>query len=566
MLDARMRSLHRAKIAATVAVLALLPEWGAAGDVPVICCSATFATSRPSAEEQLLRQHGVMPDAPGLRRYLAAIEPCPDRLALVRDLVEQLGAPGHGARTVATRALFMELSRQPHLTRGELAQALAQEDEEVRHRAAGLLLRVDEVADEVLLAAMRVIEQRQIKGLAEEILAAMPYCDNEYLRDAARSALLTTVGYRDASLLRAMIAEREAVEVRLVAIAALERAIGPESQADLVPLLGDSQESVRLAAAAAAANYQPRTAVSVAAPLLESDDEAIRAGAAALLREMTGRHFGYTAFDAAPQRAAATANWNQWIADHADTAVWQLPLGPIHVHQQRVVVCTFNPFRVKEVALHGENLFDSNVADSACGAVRLPNGRRVLADWGSKSLIFLDAHGRREYAVDLPGTPNGLDLLDNGNLLVPLFHEKSLVEITPAGETVWHVELEGRPTDARRLPGGGTLVALNSNDRIIEINRRGDVVWSIDDCRSPESARRLKNGNTLVAMRLGVKEYDPSGAEVWSLEELSSPYDAVLLDNGNILVGHAGGLREVDRRGQMVREFPVGTVRRIFYY
>jgi len=566
MFDAGMRSKFRANATVAVAVFFLLPEWSAAGDVPIVPCSVQRQSPAASQAEQLLRQPGVMPDAPGLRRYLAAIEPSEAVRAEVQRLVKQLGHRSYGRRIHATRALYTELSRQPHLTRVELTKALANDDAEVRHRAAALLLRVDRAAQHLLLAAMQVIKHREIKGLAAEVLTALPYCDNEHLKDAAQQAMLVTVRRDDQPMLRALATHSETNDARLIAILALERAGGAAAQADLVPLLSDANESVRLAAAQALVNYRPHEVLAVVATLLESEDQAVRGSAATLLRTLTGQQFGFTSFDAEAHRAESVKSWKQWIANHADAAPLRIPMAPLAQRKERALVCTFNPFRVKEVGLHGENLFDSDIADSACGAVRLPSGRKVFADWGSKSLIFLDASGRREYAVDLPGTPNGLDLLDNGNLLVPLFHEKSLVEISPSGQTVWQIELEGRPTDARRLENGGTLVALNSNDRIIEINREGEIVWSIDDVRSPESARRLKNGNTLVAMRLGVKEYNPAGEEVWSLEDLSSPYDAVLLDNGNLLIGHAGGLREVNREGQLIREFPLGTVRRIFYY
>jgi hypothetical protein len=53
---------------------------------------------------------------------------------------------------------------------------------------------------------------------------------------------------------------------------------------------------------------------------------------------------------------------------------------------------------------------------------------------------------------------------------------------------------------------------------------------------------------------------------VWSARDLPSAYDAVELDNGHVLAAYARGLREIDRAGKVVREYPVGKVRRICLY
>jgi hypothetical protein len=63
-----------------------------------------------------------------------------------------------------------------------------------------------------------------------------------------------------------------------------------------------------------------------------------------------------------------------------------------------------------------------------------------------------------------------------------------------------------------------------------------------------------------------VLEYDRAGKLVWSARDLPSAYDALELDNGHVLVAYARGLREIDRAGKLVREYPVGKVRRICLY
>ena len=95
-----------------------------------------------------------------------------------------------------------------------------------------------------------------------------------------------------------------------------------------------------------------------------------------------------------------------------------------------------------------------------------------------------------------------------------------------------------------------------------------ETVTTTMNTPSPESVRRLTSGNTLVASSGSgqVLEYDRAGQLVWSARDLPSAYDAVELDSGHVLVAYARGLREIDRAGKVVREYPVGKVRRICLY
>ncbi len=235
---------------------------------------------------------------------------------------------------------------------------------------------------------------------------------------------------------------------------------------------------------------------------------------------------------------------------------------------ERLLPCLFHPYRIVEVDFQGKQLFRSNEAvRSACGCEGLPGGRRFFADYHGGSVIEMDAKGQVIRSFEMSGGPNSLQRLPNGNLVVALCSGHEVVELQADGKEVWRVAVDGDPTDARRLENGRTLVALYTPARVVEVDRDGKVVWEIPQVSSPESARRLASGNTLVASSKGeVLEFSPAGKVVWSVRNVPKAYDALELPSGNVLIGYESGLREVTRAGNIVRELPVGTVRRIACY
>src|SRR5690606_20367806 len=112
-------------------------------------------------------------------------------------------------------------------------------------------------AARVLHAAMQTIDERDLKGLAEPVLAALPVCKEEYLQQAARKALQATSRPEDVELLlRALASEHR--QTRIAGIETLPRVIGVKAVADLQPLLEDKDDFVSITAAVALANLGER--------------------------------------------------------------------------------------------------------------------------------------------------------------------------------------------------------------------------------------------------------------------------------------------------------------------
>jgi hypothetical protein len=356
--------------------------------------------------------------------------------------------------------------------------------------------------------------------------------------------------------------------LRAAALTALERLLGGKSADEARAGLKDRDERVRLAAARALGAHAPREALGPLVELLEADALPVRADAAAGLAAMTGRPPDFAAYDPADRRKEAVARWRAWRKEHGETAKLTPLPRDLRPAPTRLLLCLFSPNRVVELDLAGKEVFAAEGMAAACGCAGLADGRRFFADWGTRELVEMDRAGKVTARGKLPGTPNSLDRLPDGHTLIGLFDVREVCELKPDGDVAWRARVDGAPTDARRLADGHTLVALFNVDRLVELDRDGKVVWQVEKVPSPESARRLASGNTLTASsRTGqVLEYSPAGKLVWSVKDLPSAYDALELENGHILVGYLRGLREIDRDGKLIREFPVGTVRRICRY
>jgi hypothetical protein len=517
----------------------------------------------PGADGQrLLLKYGVTPDAAGLRAYFRALRPAEARKE-VAALIVKLGSEDFDERETATRRLTLLAL----VAEAELKEAAANPDAEVSRRAALALAALEADSVPLFQAALRSAAALRPEGLAGELLAVLPGLRRDSQRRAVEETVWKISRPADAAAFRKGLADPDPT-VRAAALTALERLAGAGAADDARAALKDRDARVRLAAAGALARQAPREPLGPLVDLLDADEASVRVEAAALLNALTGRRLEYSPHDTPPGRKAGAARWRDWVKENGATATLTPPPRDLRPAPSRLLLCQFEPFRVRELDLEGKVLFESKAAGSACGCDSLPDGRRFLADWGTGAVIELDNAGKVTRRLPVGGNLNSLERQPDGNLLVSVYQERTVVELKPDGTDAWRVKVEGTPTDARRLEGGRTLVALFDRGRLVELDRDGKVLWKVEGVPSPESARRLASGNTLVASsgRGQVLEYDRAGKLVWSARALPSAYDAVELDNGHVLAAYARGLREIDRAGTVVREFPVGKVRRICLY
>ncbi|MHC4223575.1 MAG: hypothetical protein ACYSUN_06275 [Planctomycetota bacterium] len=163
----------------------------------LLCTAVARAGDLPG--EAALRRHGIRPEAASISAHLRSLYAIEGTQAELEELVQELGSRDHALRDLSARRLAgMGTSAVPALRR-----ATHSSDPEARRHANRLLaLALQEVDPSLLYACFRAIESRRISGLTRDILIATLYCEEEYLRVAARRALGVTCGPQDAGILR----------------------------------------------------------------------------------------------------------------------------------------------------------------------------------------------------------------------------------------------------------------------------------------------------------------------------------------------------------------------------
>lgn len=172
-----------------------------------------------SPEDSLLSGHGVKVTVAGLRDFLTSLQGGPvERPETIRRLIAQLGSDQFAQREAASAKLLA----LPVAPVKELTAALDHPDAEIGLRARTILDRVGRrvPASALLFAALLVIRDRELNGLAAEVLLAVPLCDSQPLRTAAAQAMRATVRREDRPLLEREFAH-DNVHVQAIAAAGL---------------------------------------------------------------------------------------------------------------------------------------------------------------------------------------------------------------------------------------------------------------------------------------------------------------------------------------------------------
>jgi len=520
----------------------------------VLCVAAAGAVradeAPPDADAEALAARGISPDAEGIATYLRRLAGRDADAKLVDELIELLGHNDYRRREQATQKLLA----MPMLPEPALRRATQSDDMEVRCRAEYILAQAAQRTEQpTLLAALRTVRRRRLKGLAAAILKTVEQFPDEAVIEAAEGATAATVGAEDRAALEAA-AKTGPAPVRAAAAAGLGGLAGEAAPA-LRALLADPADRVRLAAARALANAGDRACLSALAELLESEEFPIRMHGAIILRAVTAREFGFSPYAEAEQRRQAAAAWRQWIQTDGKDAKLHFPLAEAMGQLGRTLLCDPQQQIVLEVDAAGKETFQVKAGPSPWAVQQLPDGNVLVGVYGQREVFVVDRKGQTVWKKsELPGGPMSVERLANGNVLAALSDSNQVVEIDPQGRIAWQVEVPGRPADARRLPNGRTLVAPHRANRVVEVDQAGKVVWSIDDLPDPQRVQPLPSGNVLILLTGAgaVAEYDRQGKQVWSRDGFQVPVDAHRLPGGNTLVIDGRGAWEVDPAGKVV--------------
>lgn len=525
-------------------------------------CPATAAEPSPQLEQ--LAKYDLQPTAESLGAYLASLHPSPQQRQALVALTQQLGSPDFNARETAARQLQQQAAGVSEI----LLAATASDNPEIRWRAKQVLLATEREGQNLLHAVFATIEHERLRGLCPQLLGALPYCREEYLRVAARKALAASALPEEEPLLRESLQAQDA-HTRIAALATLARVFPRNVESDALRLLQDSDERVQVAAARELANRGRREALAALVQLLESPEIAVRIEAIGVLRAVAREQHNFTPYESAEKRAAAVADWKRWLAERGATAPLIFPLAAAPLDLGRLLVCDHGQNKLLEFDSTGKEIWQKSVALQPWACAGLPNGHRLVGSYNERSIVEFDDAGREVWRIDsLPGGPMGIERLANGNTLVACADALQVIEVAPDKSTVWKVQLAGRPVEAHRLGDGRTLVALQNEQRVVEVDSTGKVVWEIHNIGMVFSAQRLDSGTTLVACigRPEVCEYDRAGQVVWSRGAFSNPYYVQRLANNNTLVVDASGITEIDHSGKSVRRIEMPNLSRACRY
>ncbi len=244
-------------------------------------------------------------------------------------------------------------------------------------------------------------------------------------------------------------------EVRIAAILGLGKALGKNSVTDLHPLLDDSQDRIKLAAARAVADFGDRKCLSPLLRLLSSEEINVRSSAAGALRGLSGKHFGFAAYDTPKKHSAAATKWKTWIANEGQTAKLSFPLKLFGAHSHL-------------------------------------GGNTLLAFGYANKVVEYDPSGKEvwSYNKNLGGAWSA-EKMANGNVLIAAHSQSRVVEVDPQGNVVWEYSAQG--LNAKPLANGNVLIAkqegggrskLPATRRSFGNTRPRDIAATSTDCKT----------------------------------------------------------------------------------
>ncbi len=229
---------------------------------------APAQTSRPDlADEQTLKEAGLSPDGTALLAFFRARSRSDIDSDRLRVLLRQFAADNDDERSLAT-AEFLGLGPLAVPTLRQAANDLNQPD--LARRAAHCLEWIEGPSHSKLpAAAAQVVARCKPAGVAEALLAYLPFADNPDVLRAVTDALAAVAapgGHPDPALVRGLT---DPVAVRrVVAGIALCRAAPPDSVPAVRKLLKDSAPGVRLRGAMALAEANDAEAIPILIDLL----------------------------------------------------------------------------------------------------------------------------------------------------------------------------------------------------------------------------------------------------------------------------------------------------------
>ncbi len=300
----------------------------------------TSAMPVPETPDQLLERHGLRSDSALLRYFqeLSASAYGPE------EWIAALGHDSFRVRENATQQLtFYPLS--PTL-RETLKTLTGSPDPEIRLRAEKILAENNPKDPHRLLDAVCSHMQTRsepLPGLTEPLLTLLQQSAYESRHGKLQRLLAQNLFVDDLPLLSAAL-PKSPPPLRLELLTLIDTHWPDKAVDTLSPLLSDADDAFRFECAILLLNRRHLPALNTLSDLLTSNDENLRKGAIALLRQCSGQEFAYDPLANEANRADTAARWKAWSQEQSDPGLLQLPVlfASASLNEGLVLHLTFN--------------------------------------------------------------------------------------------------------------------------------------------------------------------------------------------------------------------------------
>jgi hypothetical protein len=290
-----------------------------------------------SIEEVLLQEARVGTNDESLLKYLQRLSPSDEDLLDPDRLIRQLSAPAYQQREDAQRRL---IALGP-VALPALQPATKNADSEVARRAKVCAERIERTADQLPLAAVRLLLRRKAVGAAEAFLRYLPYSADPEVEEEVYYGLEKLVGPsgRGCPALAAALNDRLPAR-RAVAGCLLGRIGDAEQRAAVRKLLADASPVVRLRAAQGLLAAADGASLPALVQLLDEPSAEIAWQAEELLHWVAGKEAPAVAVGAATagERKACRAAWEGWLSRCATGVNWAQVGAQVHAPRLLLVM------------------------------------------------------------------------------------------------------------------------------------------------------------------------------------------------------------------------------------
>jgi len=516
----------------------------------VVLALPLSAQENPYAENyfRMLTDRGIATDAAGLRGFLESHIPGPEDSMRLAEHLADLGNDDYGKRESAMQAL---LARPPR-SLDDLDQLARGSDPEVRWRAKLILDSLRQPGNDLLYAALIVVNSRKVTGLADVVLGVAPLCTSDSMQLAMSKALVSTATESDGPILRKNLTSEDP-RVRTACLTALIATQGEAAAADVLPLLEDMSDLVRFDAATQLLRFKRAESLKTLGQLLLSEQLTVRNRSIHALRSNLKVSLPYSGYEPAEDRARHAAEWQKTIEANLEekpgtpktTSSVPLPFSPQLVLQSPrlrsliligqdgslqtkdsdrtggrttaldngnlLVVHPDSPF-VRETDLELKTIWQSKALDERpVLAARRKDGATLVATMEG-SLIEINASGDMIRKAEI-GVVVDFEALPNGDLLLISFDGSKVKIIDGTGRLKWQKELPGPPTSVCLAKDGHALIVLQGSTPIIDLNLATNEMKALDGpFRSPTQIEQLADGRLAIVDVAGVHLADRHGA------------------------------------------------------